>query len=73
MNDKRISKMDDGRVSVPLVMIDGNMDILLNHLVPCKGVSLRWSEDHAHAVVLVLHGADQEAADHLGFQLRDQS
>jgi hypothetical protein len=73
VNDKRIKKMGDGRVTVPLVMLDGNMAILLENEIPCQSISLRWSEEHAHAVVLVVHGADKEKAAELGFKLRSVS
>lgn len=58
----------DGRVSVPLVMLDGNMQVLLDNVVPCAGISLKWSPDHVNAVILVIHGPDYEAAGELGFK-----
>jgi hypothetical protein len=59
------------RVSVPLVMLPGNMDVLLNHMIPVKGISLRkYASDYFPdlAVVLVTHGTDKEIAEALGFK-----
>jgi hypothetical protein len=59
------------RITVPLVMLPGNMDILLEHPIPCTAVSLvRYSQDDmiSEGVVLVLHNADKERAAELGFQ-----
>jgi hypothetical protein len=60
------------RIEIPLVMLRGNMDILLSHKLPVKAISLEWSEEYVNAVVLVVHGADQEVAKELGFQTKKQ-
>ena len=60
----------DEREIIPLVMLPGNMEILLGHRLNVKSISLEWSEDHANAVVLMIHGADQEQVKELGFQTR---
>jgi len=58
------------RHTVPLVMLAGNMQVLLNNTLPVQGISLKWSEEFPEAVVLLVHGVDREAADELGFQTR---
>lgn len=67
----RISKDKAKRRTVPLVMIEGNMEILLNNTVYVSGISLRMI-DHPEldgkAVVLIVKGVNQEQADELGFQ-----
>ena len=59
------------RIEIPLVMLRGNMEILLNNKLPVKAISLDWSEEYANAVILVVHGADQEVAKELGFQTKN--
>lgn len=59
---------DPKRVAVPLVMIEGNLDILLNNRMPCEAVSLHPAEDSENGVVLHFHGIDREEADRLGFK-----
>ncbi len=56
------------RIEIPLVMLRGNMEILLNHKLPVNAISLAWSEEYVNAVILVVHGVDKEAAKELGFQ-----
>lgn len=69
---KGLTKLDTGRVAVPLVMLEGNMDVLLNNKVPVEGISLKWSNDYPEAVILVVHGLDAVAATELGFQTRSE-
>ena len=63
------------RVTVPLVMLPGNMQVLLKlaeegqHL-NVAGISLKWSEEFPAAVVLLVSGVDKEQAEELGFQTR---
>lgn len=67
MDELEVTEIDDDRISVPLMMLKGNMEILLSNQIPCEGVSLRY---HGGAgVVLVFHGADRERAAELGFRL----
>jgi len=56
------------RTSVPLVMIEGNLEILLHNRLPVQAISLTPDEDTENGVVLHLHGIDREEADRLGFQ-----
>ena len=67
---KGITQLEGGRVAVPLVMLDGNMDVLLNHEIPLRAICLKWSDEFPEAVVLIVHGIDQEKAAELGFQTR---
>ena len=60
------------RIEIPLVMLRGNMEILLNNKLPVKAISLERSEEYASAVILVVHGVDQEVAKELGFQTKKQ-
>ena len=62
------TQLEGGRVAVPLVMLDGNMDVLLNHTIPCTGISLVWSEEYPEAVVLMVSGADHDECKRLGFK-----
>lgn len=64
---------ENARVTVPLVMLPGNMGILLENRLTVQGISLKWSEEYPNAVVIVLHGADQEQAKELGFQFQQPS
>lgn len=46
-NAEKFEAMPDGRVSIPLVMLPGNMDALLGvgekeTFIPCDGISLKW-------------------------------
>jgi hypothetical protein len=56
------------RISVPLVMIEGNIDILLENRIPVEAVSLCRDEDSENGVVLIMHGLDREVAEELGFK-----
>lgn len=67
---KGITKLEGGRVAVPLVMLDGNMDVLLHNEIPLKAISLKWSDEFPEAVVLIVHGIDQEVAASLGFKTK---
>ncbi len=59
---------DPERITIPLVMLPGNMEILLNNVVPCKGISLVRSEEYVEAVVLTITGLDPVACEELGFK-----
>jgi hypothetical protein len=61
---------DDDRAIVPLVMLPGNMEILLENRIAVQGISLKWSDDYPNAVILVIHGVDKEQSEALGFQTR---
>jgi hypothetical protein len=67
-----LKEPEDDRVEIPLVMLRGNMDCLLNNIVPVNGISLRWSKDHVNAVILVVHGIDHEVAVKLGFKTKHE-
>lgn len=52
-SDIKIEDLGDGRISIPLMMISGNMDILLDNKVECEAVSLtRYGQG---GVVLQFH------------------
>jgi hypothetical protein len=66
------------RVAIPLVMIEGNMDILLENTIPCAGVSLSWYPAEVpgfsgQGVVLHVHNVDHTVAGQLGFQMTSVS
>jgi len=61
------------RVTVPLVMLPGNMQVLLNNQLHVAAISLKWSEEFPNAVVLLVHGVDREQAAELGFQTKAES
>ena len=69
---KGLTQLEGGRVAVPLVMLEGNMDVLLHNTLPLTGISLRWSNEFPDAVILVVHGHDREAAEELGFKTRNE-
>lgn len=61
--------LEDGkpdRESVPLMMIVGNIDVLLENTVPCSAISLRRFD---RGVVLVIHNGDHEVMDAIGFKV----
>jgi len=58
----------DGRVSVPLRMFKGNIEVLLENKIPCLGVSFVRDPEHRNAIILVFHGTDKEAAEKVGFK-----
>ena len=62
---KRLPK----REQVPLRMIEGNISILLEHMIPCTGISLMRDPETANGVLLMVHGANKEIAEQLGFKL----
>ena len=61
---------DPERIEIPLVMLPGNMQVLLNNQLSVQAISLKWSEEYPNAVVLLVHGVDQEQAAELGFQTK---
>lgn len=67
--------LDDGRVEVPLRMLAGNMEILLEQQVPCQSVSLKWDVTVPNAVILMFQfsAEDRIAIETLGFQTRPPS
>lgn len=56
------------RVEIPLRMLAGNLEILLEHTLPCTGISLKYDPETLDGVLLMLHNVDQETADRLGFR-----
>lgn len=67
---KKIEDAGDDRVSIPLCMLRGNMELLLEKTVPCEGVSLSWYEEAG--VVLQFHGSPEHHAAwaEMGFRTR---
>jgi hypothetical protein len=68
-----MERLSEGRVAIPLVMIEGNMDILLENTIRCTGISLKRiisDEFSGQAVVLTIHDRDKEQCAELGFQTR---
>lgn len=63
--------LDDGRMEVPLRMIAGNIGILMEHSLPCQGISFRTDPKSDAALIIVIHGADHEVCEELGFELRE--
>jgi hypothetical protein len=63
-----MAKQDDTRITVPLVMLDGNIDVLLNNTLPVEGISLR--RYGPAGVVLTVHMSPEqkEHAKELGFR-----
>jgi hypothetical protein len=62
--------LGDGRSEVPLRMITNNIDILLEHSLPCQSISFRRDPNSQTALILVIHGADYAVCEELGFELR---
>jgi hypothetical protein len=58
----------DGRVSVPLRMLKGNIEVLLENRILCQAVSFMRDPEHRNAVILVFHGTDKEHAAQVGFK-----
>lgn len=62
------------RVSIPLRMLRGNLEILLaledrGEKLNCNGISLRRDPDSIDgAVILLISGLDSEQQEKLGFQ-----
>ena len=61
---------EDGREEVPLRMLEGNIGVLLENKLFCKAVSLEHDPASKNAVILVIHNADHEHAEKIGFKLR---
>jgi hypothetical protein len=66
--------LEDGRPdreSVPLLMIVGNIQVLLENMLPCNGISLRRYD---RGVVLVIHSDEDQKELHkeLGFRTYSQ-
>jgi hypothetical protein len=63
------AEFDDGRVSIPLVMLDGNLDALLESVIPVEGISLKRHASGRGVVLVVNMTPDQKlAAKALGFK-----
>lgn len=69
-SDVPISDEGDGRVSVPLMMIGGNLGVLLENTIAVDGVSLKRYGNAG--VILVFHfgPGQKEEAFALGFETR---
>lgn len=61
---------DDGRELTPLRMLRGNVEALLKGTLPVKGISFIPDPASPNGVILIVHGADHDAADVLGFKMR---
>ena len=61
-------RIDPERVSIPLVMIEGNLEVLLEHDIPVTTISLR--RIGPAGVVLTIHSTEEqkEVQRALGFQ-----
>jgi hypothetical protein len=68
MAEDRITDVGDDRVSVPLMMLRGNLECLLENTLPVNGISLKWYGPAG--VILVVHGVDREVAEEIGFQTK---
>lgn len=62
---------ENGREEVPLRMLKGNIGVLLNNVLPCKGISLKHDPYSNNGVILTVYGVDHEAVKELNFKLRD--
>lgn len=66
--------MSEERVRVPLAMLKGNMELLLEETVPVNGISLRWANegDPDQEIILVLHfgPGERENAHAMGFKTK---
>jgi hypothetical protein len=58
----------DGRVSIPLQMLEGNLDVLLNNEIPVNFISLKRYEDAGVVLVVSMDAEQKEAARALGFR-----
>jgi hypothetical protein len=65
-------KAEDGRVIIPLRMIDGNLDALLKHEIECHSISLKRDPLSANGVLLLIHQTEEQRKRNrkLGFQTR---
>lgn len=63
-------KTDDGREEVPLRMLEGNIGVLLDHTLPCSGISLIRDPLTQNGVILMIHSTaeDKKTAKKLGFK-----
>lgn len=63
------TEFPDGRVSIPLVMLEGNLDVLLNNTIPCTGISLVRHASGRGVVITINRTAEQrEICEELGFR-----
>lgn len=58
------------REEIPLRMIRGNLKALLEHTIPVETISLKWDEDSAEGVILVVTQTPEQSAESfkLGFR-----
>lgn len=61
---------DDVRVSIPLHMLQGNMQCLLEHTIPCHAISLAHYGDAGVVLTISQTVEEREAAKELGFRTR---
>lgn len=64
---------EDGRIQIPLRMLEGNIDVMLNNRIPCAAVSFMLDPTVKHGVILVFHGLNHEDADELGFKYQTET
>lgn len=57
---RKFTKVDVERVSIPLVMLKGNMESLLEHSIPVQSISLKHY-GNAGVVLLVSQTPEQKA------------
>lgn len=63
----------DERVEIPLRMLKGNLDVLLENRIEVGTISAAWDEDSGAGVVLMIEWANdeqEEAARALGFRTK---
>lgn len=64
-----VENVGQDRVSVPLVMLEGNFECLLENQVPCTSIQLRYHEK-MRGVILMVGGQEafREEWDKVGFR-----
>jgi hypothetical protein len=71
-----MERIDKDRISIPLIMLDGNMETLLEKSIPVASISLRKVEGVSHlpSVILMVSFVNEEqkeAARELGFRTQN--
>lgn len=61
---------DDTRVNIPLMLLKGNMDALLENEIECNSITLKWYGGNAVVLTLNMSPEQKEAALKLGFRTK---
>lgn len=68
LNKDIITREDDHRVSIPLMMLDGNLDCLLNNHIEVETISIGRYGEAGVVLMVTMNEKQKEKAAAVGFK-----